>query len=155
MAYILLRDNNREPVERWLDASRRYREYLQTIASRLPIAAREFALADWHYNHADHRCPHDSWLEDVNVWVAAMGDRREKRRAQIRSRFLGAYHDGYLELVYSDVSSFCVDQGLGDWLYDEVRLSDEGSIIHEIEFAGGYWNIVAKDIRATWIPATH
>lgn len=153
MAYILLRDGQHHSPDRWLDASRRYQAYLETIAPSLPLAAREFALAEWHYDHRDHRCPHDSWLEDVSVWVAAAGDRREKRRAQIKSRFLGAYHDGYLELTYTNVSSFSVEQGLGDWLYDEVRLSESGAILHEIEFAGGYWKIEAEDIRAVWIPA--
>jgi hypothetical protein len=29
--------------------------------------------------------------------------------------------------------------GHGDWLTDEVRLSDTGMVIHEIEFEEGIW----------------
>lgn len=43
--------------------------------------------------------------------------------------------------------------GHGDWLIDEVRLSEEGLVIHEIEFSNGcswvitYRNLVHRDQR--------
>ncbi len=40
---------------------------------------------------------------------------------------------------------------MNDWLYDEIRLSDDAVIVHEIEFAGGYWVIGAENIDVRWI----
>ncbi len=42
---------------------------------------------------------------------------------------------------------------MGDWLYDEFRLSDNGHLLHEIEWAdGGRWLIEADDIEFDWRP---
>jgi hypothetical protein len=92
----------------------------------------------------------------------ASGDRRQKRALEIRIRLLGAYHDGYLNLVYSGVRSYSLETpaefkwppygvGHGDWLYDEVRLSDNGHVLHEIEFSrGSRWTIECDDIDHNW-----
>jgi hypothetical protein len=152
MAYVLLADNVHEPPERFKRAWSEYNAYLASIASRLPESARAFALADWHYNFSDHRCPHDSWLEDLSVWYATGGERRTSRTAQIVARFLGAYHDGFIEIAYTNATRHKLVQGAGDWLYDEVRLTEDGAVLHEIEFEGGHWLIECSDITARWIP---
>ena len=47
---------------------------------------------------------------------------------------------------------------LGDWRYDEFRLSERGHLIHEIEWAPQVqgkplsWIIEADDIDFRWIP---
>jgi hypothetical protein len=38
--------------------------------------------------------------------------------------------------------------GHGDWLYDEIRLSERGLVLHEVEFSSnGHWLIECKDIK--------
>ena len=70
-----------------------------------------------------------------------------------KMRLLGAYHDGWIELHYHDVSRYRLDlhrskSGIGrgghrDWRYDEFRIDDDGHLIHEIQWYG-------RDDRATW-----
>jgi hypothetical protein len=43
--------------------------------------------------------------------------------------------------------------GHGDWLTDEIRLSDRNLVLHEIEFSrGSRWLIEAEDIVYEWKP---
>ena len=74
----------------------KYFEYLRSVESRLPASARQFAMAPWHYDQQDHRCPHDSWLEALTISEPSSGVRCEIRSINILIRLLGAYHDGYL-----------------------------------------------------------
>lgn len=80
----------------------------------------------------------------------------------LKVRLLGAYHDGFLELHYPRVWSYRlnIDHGEGghrDWRYDEFRLSDNGSLIHEIEWCGfrdaGTWVVEASDVEFSWLPS--
>jgi hypothetical protein len=140
-----------------------YQEYLHDVQARMPAAARDFALSEWHYDPQDHRCPHDAWLETVTVREPAQGERQQHRKIDIQIVLLGAYHDGKIELRYPEVASYYIARGFdsssrgkkighGDWLTDEVRLSDTGGIIHEIEFERGIWIIEARDIEYYWKP---
>jgi len=76
---------------------------------------------------------------------------------------LGAYHDGFIELFYPQVVGYSLNspnntRGLGDWRYDEFRLSPAGHLIHEIEWAGfgrtdqARWIIESSDVQFQWIP---
>jgi len=140
-----------------------YQEYLQSIQGRLPDSARDFALSHWHYDFEDHRCPHDAWLESVAIREPAQGERKEFRQIEIRIALLGAYHDGNIEIFYPQVANYHIVRGFdsstrgkkighGDWLTDEVRLTDAGRVIHEIEFEKGIWVIEAGDIEYRWKP---
>ena len=89
-----------------------------------------------------------------------MGARHEQRTSTLTIRLLGAYHDGYIEFSYPDVYDYDirgadVGQGHGDWRYDEFRLSDNGRVIHEIEWASfgraNRWMIEASDVFHRWI----
>jgi hypothetical protein len=142
----------------------RYNSYLAGIGERLPVAAREFAEAPWHYDPKDHRCPHDAWVENVLISEPAQGTRRERRRIDIQVRLLGAYHDGHLTIRYLNVAAYRLDQpnrpedqenrrwvGHGDWLIDEVGLSKEGFMTHEVSFRwGGTWYIECEDFSYEW-----
>ena len=137
MAFILSSDFPEDSNDHSLFKSRFdvYREYLQSIREKLPSPAYEFAVAEWHYNPEDHQCPHDSWVESVTISEPYSGDSRQDRSIEINLRLLGAYHDGYIDLKYSDVRSYSLETpadfkapplnvGHGDWLTDEVRLSE-------------------------------
>ena len=139
-----------------------YFEYLRSVESRLPTNARQFAAASWHYDHQDHRCPHDSWLETLTITEPSSGTRHEIRSVSILIRLLGSYHDGHLELRYENVRHYSVahnssvrklpaSSGHGDWLIDEISVADSGSLVHEILFRGGYkWKIESEEILADW-----
>jgi hypothetical protein len=159
MAYILARDRPNNSDEEWQYGWTAYRAYLESVKSQLPQSAYEFATASWHYNFEDHRSPHDAWLEAVEIREPSSGERREKRSIEIIARLLAAYHDGHIELKYSDVVTYSVASGVtdgsghGDWLYDEIRLSTQGHILHEIEWShGGLWLIECGDVVYRWMP---
>ena len=155
MAFILLRDRPSDSLEEFRAGWARYQEYLSSIADRLPTSARCFALAEWHYDPGDPRCPHDAWIERVEVLETGTGDRQEVRSLELRVRLLGAYHDGHIELTYQDVRRYRVASrrpAHGDWLYDEIRLSSDGLVLHEIEIAGDTWEIECQDIAYEWKP---
>jgi hypothetical protein len=112
------------------------------------------ATARWHHDHADSRCPHDAWVEHLTINESAMGDRQQYRSIDIYLRLLGAYHDGHLELAYRDVRSYTLatppdclwppsnGAGHGDWLIDDIGLSERGLVLHSILFSrGSRWTI--------------
>jgi hypothetical protein len=135
-----------------------YKDYLKKIGDKMPSSARDFALADWHYDFMDHKCPHDSWVEHLKIYEESSGDRRQNRVSHIEIKLLGAWHDGYLELMYKKTTRYSLTNNRGwkshgDWLYDEVRLSEDGFVLHEIEFVGGIeWLIECEDIEFKWLP---
>lgn len=151
-----------DPGVDWTDPARSpfriYDAYLAANAHRFPPNAYALATGDWWYDHTDHRCPHDGWLESAVIREPSKGKRHEIRKTMLRVRLLGAYHDGHLELIYRHVFRYRMDVthaegGHGDWRYDEFRVSDDGHLVHEIEWAdAGTWLIEAKDIEHRWIP---
>lgn len=117
-----------------------YVAYLSSIKDRLPQTAYEFATADWHYDFTKSKCPHDAWVQEIKIREIAEGGRQEIRKTQIEIILLGAYHDRLLKVTYSDVASQSVNSrqskdGYGDWLVDEISLSDLGLVVHEVKFA--------------------
>lgn len=157
MTYILRKDRPSNSNEEWQSGWSAYGEYLESVKARLPPSAYQFAAAPWHYNFEDHRSPHDAWLEAVEIREPASGQRKEKRTIEIVARLFSAFHDGHIELKYSAVqcyslSSGSANAGHGDWLYDEIRLSDQGHVLHEIEWSeGGTWLIECRDVEYKWI----
>jgi hypothetical protein len=146
-------------ISELIEQSRTYTEYLQSVKERLPLSAFEFATAPWHYDHSDHRCPHDSWVESLTINEPATGERLQHRSLRISTRLLGAFHDGHLLLGYADVQMYSLESpktqaGHGDWLIDEIRLSDNGCVLHEVLLSNdSRWLIEAKDISCEWRPS--
>ena len=68
-----------------------YREYLYTIKTQLPKEAYEFAIADWHYDFSDSRCPHDAWLQSFEI-CEHIATKFENKNVTINISLLGAYH---------------------------------------------------------------
>jgi hypothetical protein len=152
MAFILASDGRDDDVA---EAFRRYRQYLHANAGLFPPNAYALATSDWYFDFNDHRCPHDSWLKAAELSEIGSGERGEVRHPSLVVTLLGAYHDGLIELRYPKVFSysFIVAEGRdghGDWRYDELRVSETGSLVHEIEWdnAGktGRWRIEASDV---------
>jgi hypothetical protein len=115
----------------------------------------------WRVGLKDPANFHDSWLEKVVIAEEPTEGRRDRIKAQRRRldifvRLLGSYWDRYHELCYIDVQSyslsFAPDSEFrtsvphSDWVIDEVRLSDNGLMLHEVEFrSGAHWLIECRD----------
>lgn len=163
MAYILAKDRLQNSNEEWQSCWSAYCTYLESVKDLLPRSAFEFASASWHYDFSDHRSPHDAWLEEVVIRASASGERKENRSLEILARLFAAYHDGHIELRYSEVrdysltSGVSVEMGHGDWRYDEIRLSNQSRrVLHEVEWSGGgLWVIECGDVSYRWIPLSH
>ena len=139
----------------------RYREYLEEVRGSMPPSAYALATSDWYFGFHDHKAPHDAWLESIEISEPSSGKRSEERYTSIRIRLLAAFHDGYIELFYPRVFSYSLSsidtsRGLQDWRYDEFRVSEEGRLIHEIEWSGAWatarWIIEASDVEYSWTP---
>jgi len=141
---------------------RRYVEYLERNRARFPAAAYDLATSGLLLNASDPGCPHDGWLEWVKLEESSEGARREIRSLSLRIRLLGAYHGRFIELFYPEVFSYTMSNlsaapGHFDWRYSEIRLSDRGNVIHEIEWAGSpgieaRWVIEASDVQLQTFP---
>jgi hypothetical protein len=155
--------NSPEHFERLRRQHDAYRAYLASIREMLPQSAFEFATAPWR-DSDDHRNLHDAWVESLTIREPSSGDRHEKRALELHLLLLGAYHDGHTVLIYRDVQSYALDTpvtfkrppfnvGHGDWLVDEVTLSENNFVQHEIEFSrGSRWRIECRDIEWAWHP---
>jgi len=115
-----------------------------------------FATEPWYSDPSDHRCPHDAWLEALEVIEPATGQRKEIRKKEIRIRLLGAYHDGYIVFRYSDVKKYSLnssstDMGHGDWLEDKFSISELGDLTHHIQWERGSWLIESASVTYEWI----
>lgn len=158
MAFILAADGRHTDV---VGAFRRYQEYLQSKKDVFAPSAHALATSDWYFNFKDHRCPHDAWLETLSLSELPSSNGRKRRSLSLNVRLLGAYHDGYIELRYPQVFRYVLnvrngERGHRDWRYDELRVSDQGHLIHEIEWWGlhdvGAWVIEASDLEFRWVP---
>ena len=137
------------------------RDYLESVRDFFPPSAYTLATSDWYFSPEDHRCPHDAWLELFYITEPSSGQRHEVRTLSLLVRLLGASHDGYIELLYPTVFAYRLNLDNGvfghrDWRYDELRVSDKGRLIHEIEWCDsadiGRWLIEASDLQLRWVP---
>jgi hypothetical protein len=138
-----------------------YIDYLQQIRESLPEGAQSFALAPWHYDISHNMCPHDSWLESMTLQELSRGTRRQLRKLEIAATFLGSFHDGVFDITYRDVQSYSLalpeerqrrsNVAHGDWMIDEILLTQSGMVSHEILFLeSGVWKIVCRDLTYRW-----
>ena len=105
---------------------------------KLPDFARESLNSD----PSEHRCPHDAWLESLELGQLANGERSQDRISTITLRLLGAYHDAAIVFQYSDVKNFSIASGssahgLGDWLDDQFSLTTDNTLRHDINWCFG------------------
>ena len=153
MSFLLSENRENDLHGYW----KRYEDYLKAEGHRMPPGALKLALsADW-YDFTFHTCPHDAWLEECRIIESDPGE-ESPRNCSLEVRLLGAYHDGWIHLRYPRLFSYSLqsskcERGMNDWLYDEFRLSDNGHLLHEIEWAdGGHWLIEANDVEFEWRP---
>jgi hypothetical protein len=129
-----------------------YFEYIQSIRTRLPEHVYEFASNFDHYNLSSRLSLHDAWLSSIEVREPGKGERRENRNTEISLCLLGPHHDRRITLEYREVQAYTllsqtVQAGHGDLLIHEVRISDSGFLVHEIQFVRGNVVIECKDFE--------
>ena len=142
-----------------------YRDYFNANKDRFPTSARNFAGAPWHYDFSDPRCPHGARCASLKFEtpVEEIGA-GHYRGGEIRVRLLSPTLTGYLILTYVRVRSHLFElyspmpedetSSYDDLIIDEVRLTENGKVIHEIQFASGQWLIECGDIVAEWKPVS-
>jgi hypothetical protein len=164
MVYILTAELDAETVPG--TAFARYQAYLAMVRERFPPQAFALATSRWYFDNTDHRAPHDAWLEEARLVEVSEPSHRAARRLDLHVRLLGAYHDGWIDLHYRDVTRYQLShavlprtrpgQGHRDWRYDEFRLTTEGRVLHEIEWwdigPTANWVIEAADVSHSWTP---
>ena len=156
---------NDDEIKRLSEEFENYKNYLKSIKDKIPQSAYEFATADWHFNTRDARCPHDAWLEEFKFGEVQNSENFELYPIEIYIKLLGAYHNGYIEFRYKNIHSYSFKSKRsfrlseykgeyfhGDWIRDEIRLSENDFVIHEIEWENGNWLIESEDVEYKWIP---
>lgn len=139
------------------EAFNAYAQYLNSKREIFPKNAFELATSDWYFNPERSGCPHDAWLESVVIAEPSEGEHHEIRNNTIKIELLAAYHDGIIIFEYTGLIAYkfaCskTADGHGDWLYDQFRISDDGKLLHEIEWEYGNWEIEAADVLYSWKP---
>jgi hypothetical protein len=153
MSFLLSEQRDKDFQGYW----RRYEEYIESVRDLMPPGAMKLALSAEWYDFRCHHCPHDASLQEFKITVGATAS-GPKRENSGELKLLGAYHDRLLLLHYPRLMSFniqasALNGGLGEWRYDEFRLSTSGNLLHEIEWASGArWLIEADDIEFQWQP---
>jgi hypothetical protein len=139
----------------------KYSEYLDNNRQFFSQETFEFATADWHYHPGDSRCPHDSWVESFTILEG--GEEADGgRRIKIELVLFGAYHDGRIEIHYEGVRGYSLNltpeidypiRKHGDWIIDEIRVTEDNWLVHEIQFwLDGTWLIECDNILYNWVP---
>ena len=162
--YILNSDESGDTPEDFQQAWNSYQEYLQSVQHKLPPSVYEFAGAEWRYSFNDSRSLHDAWVESVIIEERTLTEDYHSRHLEIRVLLLGPYQDGNILLAYQGVHSYSMQkrrkerpfyapgQSHGDWLVDEIRLSENELILHEIELVLGTWLIECENLSYEWQP---
>jgi len=146
MKYILSPNDN-EPGIRY----GRYLDYLETIKGSLPAHVAEFASSKQFFTLDSPHSLHDAWLNSVEVRETRRSEQPREPTVTLTLKLLGQYHDRVIVLEYENVFQYRMegtreikdgppnfqygDTFHGDVITHEVRLGNEGHIIHEIAFA--------------------
>src|SRR5919108_4560428 len=91
MKYLVI-EGTAEEIQRAWSA---YESYLRSIRDALPPEVYEFATQSWRYDPTDHRCFHDSWLDELAIREVPRQPAHDVRHLTISLTVLGAYHDGH------------------------------------------------------------
>jgi hypothetical protein len=140
-----------------------YRSYFEANKHHFPSNARDFAGSAWHYDFSDPRCPHGAScgsivMETPVEEIATDG----YRGGEIQVRLLTPGRIGYLVLTYTRIRSHSLvlytpmaeeeTASYSSLIVDEVTLTEQGKVIHEVQFASGHWLIECADIISEWKP---
>jgi hypothetical protein len=132
------------------DCWRKYQAYLKSNESKFPKAVFKLATSDWWYSFSTPKAPHDSHLISANYTERQIN----RRTVCYLEVVLQSCFKGKITLTYSGVQRYQLSMdkdlwpGHGDWRYDEFSSSEDGFLVHTIEWAHGQtWVITGKNIR--------
>jgi len=127
----------------------RYSAYVESIRSRLQPHIYAFASNPSYFDLHSHSSLHDAWLEKLTVRETSMGERNQLRQLEIHLCLLGPYHDRWIHLNYVGVAQYSIvtppkyaepryrHTAHGDLLTHEIRLGQNGLLLHELLFERG------------------
>jgi hypothetical protein len=137
-----------------------YLEYLGENRARLPQNVFEFASnVERHTLNSPHSL-HDSWLTSLTVKENRNKERPFEPQPTIELVLLGQMHDREIVLTYKGVTAYQIqgnknpynwtDTFQGDVSCHEVRINEQGMLVHEIEFvSNSRITITCKDFDCT------
>jgi hypothetical protein len=125
-----------------------YLQYLDSVKQKLLPSAYEYGAASWHYDLSHPKCIHDAWLRTLAIEEICA---ETPQSSNISATFLNAFEDRLLSFSYRDVVHYKLStpgkiQAHGEVYFDEVRLSDQMNVVHEILFMNDIrWVIECKE----------
>ena len=147
-----------EPGRNTIDTSQ-YTAYLESVRARMPAGALEYAAAPWHYDFRDERSPHDAaFLGLTQAGWSLPEDPQPGAQGTLEVRLYGSRRNGILRYDYQSATHLqwtakhAEQPDYGDALVDEVRLGEQGGVVHEIAFEHAPLIIECADLTATWEP---
>jgi hypothetical protein len=110
-----------------------YLSYLVDNKNSFPQNAYEFAVAEWHYNPQDHRCPHDSWVESLQIIEKEITEADNERGLEIQICLLGAYHDGNIKIIYKGIKGYTLNLAPDSVRLFKILCQSKKHIITDLE----------------------
>jgi hypothetical protein len=145
-----------------------YLTYLNKAKHKMPAAVYEFAIKQEHYNLDSHESLHDAWLEYLTICEPAEGERKEERCVDIKTCYLGPFHDCLIYVHYKNVRSYSLHSpavfenpptyksGHGDLLTHKISVLENNHIKHEVKFSrGSVLSIIFEDLEHWIEPHTY
>ena len=153
MSFILAANRDHGSIDEARKNREDYRAHLEALSDRFPASAFGIATSDWWYQPDLPEAPHDSRLIAFRMGDhgAPIWDNHQFSWIEIE---LHSAYSGTIVLRYPLVYRYELrmaesSQGIhGDWRYDEFTLTDDGNLLHTIEWAdGAVWVIEASDLE--------
>lgn len=123
----------------------------------------ELSQSKWYSDPTDVRCPHDSWVDKIEIYEKSLNKSDQTRQVGVSIHLLNAFHSGYITLRYTNVISYSLtmlrlsqrgNRAHGDWLEDKLGfILESGFVFHQIWLSSGATIcIVCEDMRyeASW-----
>jgi hypothetical protein len=133
----------------------------QGQAKLLPLGVKEFLLNADYWDPQTRLCPHDSWVECIEVreFREEPEFSTQRRSVHLKIVTLGAYHDAKLTFSYSGVSAYALkmdhlsqlgNRAHGDWIEDRFEIADAETIRHLIKLSSAATiDVSFKDVTLT------
>jgi len=137
-----------------------YQHYLETNKDKLPPHAYEFAIDMNRHRLDSPHSLHDAWMTSITIKENRNPVFPFQPQPSIEIALLGQMRDRTILLCYSGIAHYQIegyenpynsdDTFQGDISWHEVRLNEEGLLIHEIHFVSeSKIMIVCEDFRCT------
>ena len=158
MSFILSANRNSENFDQLRKNWDDYQTHLKALQDKFPASAYEIATSSWWYQFDLPEAPHDSRLVAFRMGDYGAPTWDNQKGSWIEIELCSAY-SGTILLRYPQVFNYDLKMagdslGIhGDWRYDEFCLTDDGHLLHTIEWAdGATWRIIASDLQHRHIP---